>query len=320
MKKSNSKLIIYAAVFTWLIASQALNAKTTGASVSLLAQQIVKDLAVQNEIFVLNQIEQSDLFENAFLPVDQQIRPQSLIFESLSISSRKQIKHMVSNVLSTKGYMKLLTNLSIDNELTAKTANSTQHIIKFYGDPVTGKWGFKLEGYHLSLSFLISDDAFVFINYFIGQDLNLLDKTEYLADPIYNSEAHLGSALMNDLSARQMGKTYLSLNTPNDIITNPKQSVRITEQWGLPSKSLKKKQMPLFCQWVLESINVINFELLTQIHDNLDDNDFEDFHLAWSGHIDTTNNNFYYLIYNHQMTIEHSVNYNHIHSMVRITF
>jgi len=307
-------------VFTLTLLTLKLHAEITKSPISLFGQQIVDDLSRNHNGFIINEITGSDVFQNEYLPIDLQVRPRSLVLEHLSSSDRKQVKLMISQVLSPKGYMKLLTNLSIDEDLSEHSDKSTKHIIKFYGKPSTGSWGFKLEGYHLSLTFLLEKHKFKFINFFIGQDLKLLRKTEYLSSALYNQEAQIGSDLMNSLSARQLGKTYLSMNAPGDIMTNPKQSIRITEKWGLSSKSLRKKQMPGFEYWVMQYLDLFDIELVEQLIDEVDDNEFEDFNLVWSGQLDINNKDFYYLIYNDQIIIEHNVRDNHIHSITRITF
>ncbi|WP_180236506.1 DUF3500 domain-containing protein [Marinicella litoralis] len=297
-----------------------IHAEVTEKSISLLSQQIVDHLSRDHDEFVLSEVIGSDIDKNEYLPIDLQIRPHSLIFENLSATERKQIKLLISQVLSPKGYLKLLTNLSIDNDLSKQSDRSTKHAIKFYGKPSTGSWGFKFEGYHLSLTFLLENHEFKFINFFIGQDIKMLNKTEFLPSALYNQEAQMGSDLMNGLSARQLGKTYLSMNAPNDIITNPKQSYRIQEKWGLPSKSLSKKQMPSFEYWVMQYLDLFNIQLIKRFIDEVKEHKFEELYFVWSGHLDISNKNFYYLIYNDRIIIEHSVRDNHIHSITRITF
>ncbi len=311
---------IQAVIFTLTGLSLTTHAETTEKPISLLSQQIVDDLGRHHDKFVLNKIPAADIYSNDYLPIDLQKRPQSLVFENLSTSTQKLIKSMLSQVLSTKGYMKLLTNLSIARDLSDQTDKSTQHVIKFYGQPSTGSWGFKLEGYHLSLTFLLESHELKFINYFIGQDLALIKNTTYLPAALYSQEAQLGSDLMNDLSARQLGKTYLSMNAPNDVMTNPKTSYRIQEQWGLPAKSLRKKQMPGFEYWVRQYLDLFNMRLIQPLIDAIDDNEFEDFYLVWSGQLDISDHDFYYLIYNDQITIEHIARDNHIHSITRLSF
>lgn len=320
MKKRHKKILIRALVFTMTLLSLNIYAEITEKPISLLSQQIVDDLSRHHNGFILNEIIDSDVFQNDYLPIDLQIRPHSLVFENLSSSDRKQIKLMISQVLSPKGYMKLLTNLSIDEDLTEQTDKCTKHIIKFYGKPSTGSWGFKFEGYHLSLTFLLENHEFKFINFFTGQDLELLNKTEYLSSALYNQEAQIGADLMNSLSARQLGKSYLSMNAPGDIMTNPKQSFRIAEKWGLPSKSLRKKQMPEFKYWIMQYLDLFDIGLVEPLIDQVDENDFEDFNLVWSGQLDIKNKDFYYLIYSDHIIIEHNVRDNHIHSITRITF
>lgn len=312
--------LIRAIVFSITLLSLTNYAVANEKTISLLGQQIVDDLGHRYDGFILNEIIGSDVYKNDYLPIDLQIRPQSLIFESLSAVDRKQIKFMISQVLSSKGYLKLLTNLSIADELNDKSSKSTEHVIKFYGKPNTGTWGFKLEGYHLSLTFLLENHNFKFINIFIGQDLELLKETEYLSPALYNQEAQIGSDLMNGLSARQLGKTYLSMNAPSDIMTNPNTSIRVSEKWGLPSKSLRKKQMPVFEYWVMQYLDLFDIGIIEPLIDELDENDFEDLYLLWSGQFDVTNKDFYYLIYNDQVIIEHNLRDNHIHTITRITF
>ena len=78
--------------------------------------------------------------------------------------------------------------------------------------------------------------------------------------------------------------------------------------------------MPMFEYWVMQYLDQINLQLTESLLEEVDESDFEDFYLVWSGQMDITKKSFYYLIYNEQVIIEHSLKDNHIHSIVRISF
>ena len=70
----------------------------------------------------------------------------------------------------------------------------------------------------------------------------------------------------------------------------------------------------------MQYVDLFNIQLSGQLLQQLDKSKFEDFYIVWSGQLDITDNNFYYLIYNDHIIIEHIVRDNHIHSITRITF
>ncbi|MEZ5471740.1 MAG: DUF3500 domain-containing protein [Marinicella sp.] len=303
-----------------LTASIDVNANSKIQEISALGLKIKKQVEATNEINFPVEIIKSDLYENAYLPINLQIRKDSVGFEQSDIKIRRQIHELISQVLSNKGYSDFVLNLELGKHLEELIGKDTDHVFKFYGAPDSGYWGFKFEGYHLSISFLIKDFELQFINYFLGQDFDQLSKTAIKSESIYNEGVQIGKKLMSKLSSKKLGQSYLSINTPQDIMTNPNQSFLVMDDLGLSSEALNRKQLPLFISWLSEYFNQFSDSLISPLLEINEDEDHENFHIIWSGNFKAEDGELYYLIYNENTIIEHSFKNNHLHSIIRLKF
>lgn len=284
------------------------------------AKLLFESLLDSNDDLKIEEInfKDSDLNENSYLPIDLNIRKNSIALESLSIQQSTLVHKILSELLSSKGYSKLLINLLIDKQyqLTGIKKN-TNHILKVYGNP-NQDWGFKIEGYHISISFLIQDDKLKFVNFFIGQDTDLIKEMEYSTFQVYNY-ANIGSELMNSLTPKQMQKAYLGISIPTDIMEIPDHYRPHLKQRSLNSERLKKKQIIILSKWMDEYLDLINPKLVEKLTEKLEESKYEDLNISWSGSFDEDQNKYYFL-FNEFLFIDFNLRLKHLHSMFRLKF
>ena len=287
---------------------------------TLKAQSLTKSLLQSDRGFQLVDLnyKDTDLFENSYLPINLETRDNSIELESISIEQSKILHDILSQILSTKGYSKLLLNLLIDEKYSSLKINkNTNHILKFYGNPYND-WGIKIEGYHLSLSFFIKNKELSFINLFLGQNTDFLNNKGLNYSNIYGYVKH-GSNLMDALSPKQMQKAYLGISQPADIMNKPNHYNIHLKERSLNSDKLRKKQIVFLKNWMNDYLDLINPKIINIQKELLEERKYEGINFSWSGSFDEDESKYYY-IFSDNIFIEYNLRFPHLHNIVRIQF
>lgn len=315
---NNTKTLIF--LYMILFSLNAFPSSELTINLTQNAKLFIKNLKDGNSNFKLIDLnyQETDLYDNSYLPINLDIRKNAIILEELDIEQTRILHNIFSELLSSKGYFKLMLNLLIDKQYQSSGfSKNTNHIIKFYGDPNTD-WGLKIEGYHLSLSFFINKGELKFVNFFIGQDTDLFKTTEYNISQLYNY-ADFGYDLMNSLTPKQMQKAYLGMSIPTDIMNKPNHYKSHLKQRSLNTNKLKKQQIILFTKWLNEYLDLINPNFTKNLTDKLEKSKHEEVNFSWSGGLNKEKN-IYFFIFNEFIFIDFIARSNHLHNIVRLNF
>lgn len=276
------------------------------------------------------------------LPVGLAPRP-GIKYGDLSAESKIQFHHILTTLFSSQGYLKATSIMKLDDilnevyetayqnkeinddmiqELRDLSWDYTHYFISFWGAPgKTDPWGFKFEGHHISLNLTVNGEDYSVTPMFMGTDPAEVHTTKYAGLRVLSKEEDYGFLLINALSEEQKKKADLHMKVPEDIITNPNSSQRITEYRGIKAEEFNPAQKAIL-QWILrEYIGNLEKEKAHLYFHKIEDSGLDNIYFAWSGSY-VAQKPHYYIINSPDFIIEYD-NFgfqrdgNHIHSIWR---
>lgn len=262
---------------------------------------------------------------------------------NMNNEQRRLVHRILSASLSSQGYLKATGIMHLDelingfyDSLYAQKAfdEKTFGFIKklnwspknfyfaFFGSPADSKWGYKLEGHHLSINFTFVGDKISVTPFFVGTDPAEFTLSEYAGWRVLNQEEDLGLRLINSLNETQKKKAIQSIAVPGDIITGAESGKRLIDNWGIKSSDMDKKQQTILQSMIREFVFNMEFEKATSEYDKIQKGGLDNIYFGWIGALDEKQGH-YYVINGPTFLIEFD-NYggprreaNHIHAIWR---
>lgn len=242
---------------------------------------------------------------------------------AMNEAQRIQLHRLLSSVLSAQGYLKTTGVMHLDNileryfNIPRLKWSHKEYYFTFWGQPDTqSPWGFKLEGHHLSLNFTFHDLQVHAQPMFLGSDPAEIRESEYAGWRVFGEEEDLGFRLLASLDSKQQQQAILDREVPQDILTNPDASQRLTEYWGLAAKAMNAHQRYHLMAIIDEYLNNLEAPLAGEIRSQLDEKAIDAIYFAWIG-AKTPGDRYYYLIHSPRFIIEFDNHDNHVHTIWR---
>ena len=278
------------------------------------------------------------------LPVGQAPRP-GIRHGDLSDSSRLVFHRVLSETLSSQGYLKTTSIMQLDDilnvlyqkafddgqikkELLTMTQNLKwdhgNYYISFFGMPtLNGNWSFSLGGHHISLSMTTDGKKISVSPYFIGTDPSEVKSGKYAGLRVLSKEEDYGFLLVHALTEAQKAKAILSQSIPKDIITNPKSKQRIDTFDGISAGEFNEVQKAYLKFTIQEYVHNFEHEKAHEILEKMEKSGYKNMYFAWIGSLENDKPH-YYMIHSPEFLIEYdNVGFqndgNHIHAIFRET-
>lgn len=197
----------------------------------------------------------------------------------LTDDQRKMLHRILSVSLSSQGYLKATSIMHLDNllnmyydtllyrqkvskemynQLAALKWSHNNFYLAFFGSPSDPKWGYKIEGHHLSVNFTFVGDKLSVTPWFIGTDPAEMPTTQYAGWRVLGQEEDLGIKLINLLNSQQQARATISSKVPGDIITGAESGKRLVDDAGIKGSEMNKDQQ-LVLQYIIREF-VFNLE------------------------------------------------------------
>jgi Protein of unknown function (DUF3500) len=214
------------------------------------------------------------------LPVGLRARAGTSIGNMVN-DQRKLVHRLLSASLSSQGYLKATSIMHLDelinrfyDTLYVKKAfsDTTYNFVKslqwsprnyffaFFGSPTDAKWGYKLEGHHLSINFTFVGEQLSVTPFFVGTDPAEYLVSEYAGWRVLGQEEDLGLRFVNLLTAVQKKKAVASTEVPRDIITAAESGKRLVDNWGIKGTELTKDQKDIVQNIIKEFVFNLEYE------------------------------------------------------------
>lgn len=185
---------------------------------------------------VMHPFDGEERFKFRYIPS----RPPGLMFSDLSREQSLLLHALLNTCLSTDGYVKATTIMSLEpvvERLEAAEAaargrkripgfrNSQVYTTTFFGSPAPdpsspSDWGWRLQGHHVSQNFaIIGGEFFASSPSFFGAEPHRIESGPRAGLRALAAEEDLARALLASLSDSQRAEAIIDATAPNDIFS-----------------------------------------------------------------------------------------------------
>jgi hypothetical protein len=301
------------------------------------APEIARELAVAAQRF-LDTLEPGTqatyLFQDSergnfhFFPVSRR----GVALKQLKEGQRHLALALMSATLSHVGNQKALTIMSLGDYLRATDTNpnihrdSDQYHVTLFGTPsVEGTWGYRFEGFHLSLNVTVVRGRWIAVTpSFLGAIPATVPDGPRKGLQVLKEETELGRALAQSLTALQRKAGFGKIpdfltETVGGFVTGNKRKLERGTPRGLAAADMTADQRATLMKLVRVHIGRIRKELADQDLARIDRAGREKIHFQWAGGLKAGEPH-HYLIQGPTFLIEYDNTQddaNHVHCIYR---
>jgi hypothetical protein len=172
-------------------------------------------------------------------------------WRELSLSQQHLAQVLVASPLSHRGNYQVQTIMSLE-EILHQMQNRNpirepgQYYLSIFGAPGIEPWGWRLEGHHLSLNFLVAHGGAIATSpAFFGANPAEVRTGPRTGLRVLEREEELGWQLVRSLDAKQAALAVIATNAPDDILTGTNRRISRLEPAGISGRNLNAKQLKL---------------------------------------------------------------------------
>lgn len=253
-----------------------------------------------------------------------------LPFKELAPEQDRLAHAFLSTGLGRRAYMQANTIMSLDailKELEKGMANTPRRDVELYyfsifGDPSPlGRWGWRVEGHHLSVNFVIDKGQVVASTpAFIGANPAEVREGPRKGLRTLPEEEDIARQLLLALDDKQRARATILEKAPGDILATPdKRAADIGNPAGLPYSAMSAPQRELLNQLLEVYVSRMPDDLALARWDELRKSGIEKVFFAWAGGSNRGDPH-YYRLQGPTFLVEYDDtqnNANHIHTVWR---
>ncbi len=252
-------------------------------------------------------------------------------FRSLEGDAFKAGRHLIATALSGAGYEKVLKVMSLEEVLylieggEEATRRNRRHPHKYhisiFGTPSkTSKWGWRVEGHHVSLNYVIENGKFVSSTpEFLGANPGTIAAGKGRSLRVLGQREDLGRKILKLCSPEQQKVAWVSPKPPREIRTPGKPQPEVGKPEGLPFARMSKEQQDVFRALLRTYLITAPTEVMKSRLKAIEAGGIGKVHFAWWGGSELTEPH-HYRIQGPTFIVEYNNvqnNANHVHSIWR---
>jgi hypothetical protein len=289
------------------------------------ARRFLDTLTVEERTRVVFPVESEERKNWHYVPGERKGIP----WKEMSGIQRKLAHALVAGGLSRTGYTKAMSIMALESILKQIEGGSSRferdpdlYYIALFGIPSEqAPWGWRLEGHHISINYLVTPEKKVACTpNFFGANPAWVPQGYPLAGlRVLSTEEDLGRSLLDSLTDTQLGTAVIGADAPPDILTRMDTHVRLEKPVGLPASNMNAAQQQLLIHLLSDYLHRMPEDLAADRMDRVEKEGKKYIHFAWAGSREMRRPH-YYRVHGPSFLIEYDNtqnNANHIHSVWR---
>jgi hypothetical protein len=250
-------------------------------------------------------------------------------WKEMNGSQRKLAHALIASGLSPAGYTKAMSIMALESILKQIEGSASRferdpdlyHVTLFGIPSEEAPWGWRLEGHHISINFLVAPGNRVACTpNFFGANPAQVPPGYRLADlRVLSTEEDLARRLLDSLNDFQLGTAVIDTKAPPDILTDADVHVRMEAPVGLRALDMNESQQEILIHLLSDYLHRMPEDLADARMDRVEKEGRKHIHFAWAGSKER-NKPHYYRVHGPGFLIEYDNtqnNANHIHSVWR---
>jgi hypothetical protein len=319
-------LFTIVAVFTGgaIIASQ-----KSAATMTKAASSFLDSLSPEQKAKAAFPFESDERLRWHFIP-NEMFPRKGLMIKDMNETQRRLAHDLLRSGLSARGYMKATSIIELEDILKVIEAggrfarNKEEYLFSVFGTPAAkGRWGWRVEGHHISLRFAVADGAATHnvasSPMFLGTNPAEVQDGDKKGLRVLADEEDAGRALVMALPADLQKQAVANAVAPGDIITMNKNDITPLPDQGVLYSALPAKQQALLMRVIEVYTSNMETDLAAERLAKIKAAGLDKIRFAWLGEIEKGKKH-YYSVQGPTFLIEYDNtqnNGNHIHSVWR---
>ena len=238
---------------------------------------------------------------------------------------------LLQSGLSEAGYAQTLDIMGLeeilyllepgDREKRRENRDPRKYYFSVFGTPaMTGTWGWRIEGHHISLNFTVAEGNVVASTpEFFGANPGLIDAGPGRSIRVLGPEEDLGRQILKLCTPEQMKVAWIDPKAPDDLrgggVTQPETTAAV----GLAASAMSPDQQKLLADLLNEYLKNMPADVSEARRAQVNAAGIQNIHFAWWGDQER-NQRHYYRVQGPTFIIEYNNTQsqaNHVHSMWR---
>ena len=290
------------------------------AEMAAAAQQFLSALSAEHRAAAVISFDGAERQNWHYIPRDRR----GVAMKQLTPEQRELGNALLFSGLSEDGLRQADGIRKLDRVLFEQSGSAIrdEHLYYFsiFGQPAnSGRWGWRLEGHHISLNFTLRDGRVVSTTpFFFGANPAEVRSGPQRGVRVLAAEEEMGRALLHSLSEAQRAKAIISTDAPADILASPGHSAQLDPQ-GLRYSELSAEQQRKVTDLIDMYAHRLRRELAEGELGRIRQAGVEKIRFAWAGGSEPGQPH-YYRIQGPTFVIEYDNtqnNANHIHTVWR---
>jgi Protein of unknown function (DUF3500) len=241
---------------------------------------------------------------------------------------QKLLAHaLLTTALSHRGYVKASTIMSLEQILRdleqgkGPVRDPERYFISIFGKPAaTGAWGWRFEGHHIALNFLIVEGNEIAVTpSFLGDNPAEVREGPRKGLRVLGAEEDLARQLVKSLNAGQKSVAIYTNVAPREIITGSDRIARALSPTGLCAAKMNAAQRKLLWRVIKEFVERYRPEIADPDLKQIEKAGAKNLFFAWAGGIEPGQPH-YYRVQGQTFLLEYDNTQNdanHVHAVWR---
>jgi hypothetical protein len=275
-------------------AMAALNYRPSAADMSQAAEKFLAGLSDEQRSQASMTFDNPARLDWHFIPKDKR---KGLQIKEMNADQRKLAHALLESGVSKLGYRKATTIMELEKILHELEKGSPgkplrdheRYYFTVFGAPGSaGRWGWSVEGHHLSLNFVVDAGKLASITpAFYGANPAEVKGNVNVGPPtgtrVLRLEEELAFKLLGTLSAEQRGRAVIAQKAPNDLRGAGEPQAPDTPAEGLAASAMTSEQVAILRDLLVAYTDNMLAEEGAARQAEIREAGFEKVHFAWSG-------------------------------------
>ena len=301
----------------------------SAATMQKAAAQFLNSLSPDQKARASFTFESEERLRWHFIP-NETFPRKGLMIKDMNEAQRRLAHDLLRSGLSARGYLKVTSIIELEDILKAietggkMARNKEEYWFSVFGAPAAkGRWGWRVEGHHVSLRFAVADGA-VANNVstspmFLGSNPAEVRDGEKKGLRVLAEEEDAARALLMALPANLQTQAIVNAVAPGDILTMNKNDITPLPEQGVAYGAMGSQQQALLTKLIEAYTSNMEADLAAERMARIKGAGMDKVRFAWLGETEKGKKH-YYSVQGPTFLIEYDNtqnNGNHIHSVWR---
>jgi hypothetical protein len=264
-----------------------------------------------------------------FIP-NEMFPRKGLMIKDMNEAQRRLAHDLLRSGLSARGYLKATSIMELEDILKVIEAggkfarNKEEYLFSIFGTPAAkGRWGWRVEGHHISLRFTVADGAvsgnLASSPMFFGTNPAEVQEGPKKGLRVLAEEEDAARALVLALPADLQKQAIVNPVAPGDILTMNKNDIAPLPDQGVAYGAMGSQQQALFMKLIEAYTSNMETDIAAERIAKIKGAGIDNVRFAWLGETDKGKKH-YYSVQGPTFLIEYDNTQNdgnHIHSVWR---